>query len=146
MNNRSLIYMTIAVVIGIAVLLFINLYHTFEGVPTEETYLKYNSVRGSAVEHDGKLYTLNFDQQNTLIQALNRSVRIKEVPTEGMIKPNFTKIVIYQFNSSPDINIIPIGYVDHNLVFSAPQMVPNENLMDLSRGKLEKLILQTFDQ
>jgi hypothetical protein len=143
MNNRSLIYMTGIVIVGVAILLGINLFYTFRGTLTEEVYLGYNSIRGSAIEHQGKLYTLNFDQQKALIEAINRSVRIADLPKGGK-KPDFTKIVIYRFNA-PDVMITPIAFVDGNLVYSAPQLIAPDYLMELSRGQLEKLLSQTYD-
>lgn len=144
MDNRSLIYMTIIVVIGILILLFINLSDVFRGKPSEETYIKYNSVRGSAIEYKGKLYTLNFDQQNNLIQAINRSVRIVELPNGELVKPEFSKIIFYHFNA-PDLTITPIAYTNENLIFAAPQLVKSDYLMELSRGELQKLLSQTYD-
>lgn len=143
MNNQSLFYMTGVVVVGVVILLLINLYNTFEGHPTNETYLKYNFIKGSAIEHKGKLYTLNFDQQNALIQAINRSIPTTDIPEEKT-KADFTKIIIYRFQA-PDVVITPITYINDDLVFSAPELMAKGYLKEVSRGELKTLLSKTFD-
>lgn len=144
MNNRSLITMTMVVIAGIAILLGINLFYTFRNAYPQEAYLKYNSIRGSAIEYQGKLYTLNFDQQKALIEAINHSIRTAEPPAGGN-KPNFTKIIIYRFNA-PDVVITPIAFVEGNLVYSAPQLIAApDSLKEQTGGQLEKILSQTYD-
>lgn len=144
MNNRTLIYMTGVVIVCVAILIGINLFYTFQGTFPKDVLLDYNSIRGSAIEHGGKLYTLNFEQQKALIEAINASTRIAELPTGGK-KPSFTKIVVYRFDDAPDVVITPIAFVDGNLVYSAPQLITPDYLMELSRGQLEKILSQTYD-
>lgn len=145
MSNRTLTYMIIGMVVGIAILLMINLLSVIQ-VTTPDKYISPNNVRGSAVEHNQLSYTLNFAQQNTLISLLNRSVPFGITPQPGRPAPDFEKIVIYQFNNAPDIIIIPIAYVDDGLLFSVPAWNPNGYLIDVSHGELKTLLSQIYSQ
>lgn len=143
MNNRTITYLIIAVVVAIGLLLLVNTL-TFFQPGASEKYLSPNTVRGVAVEHNKKLYTLNFEQQNELLALLNRAV-----PT-GKVLPNSPptdaqKIIIYQFNQLPDIVITPIGYIDDELLFTTPTWNSNSLIRDISRGELKKLLSQTYD-
>lgn len=143
MSNRFILYMTVGVILGIAVLLSINLFYTLQGNPIGETYLKYNFVRGAAVEHEGKLYTLNFAQQNAFIQNINKAIQTSDIKSTSDTKPEISKIVVYQFNG-PDIVLTPVNY-DEDILFSAPQLSTTKYLKDISRGQLRTLISQTYN-
>lgn len=145
MNNRIVLFFTIAVLAGMGILLAINMSSILTGQPAHQTYLKYNNVRGMAVGHNQMLYTLNFKQQNDVIDILNRSVRVLGVKPGKRQKPNIEKIVVYQFDNQPDIVITPIAYVDGNLVYSVPQWDQDGYLMELSDGDMQKLLMQTYD-
>lgn len=73
--------------------LALNAYALLTPPLTTSSNLKFspNNIRGVAVEIDGLLYTLNFEQQNALIKRLNEEV---ETPPS----PDIKKIIIYQFN------------------------------------------------
>jgi hypothetical protein len=145
MNNRTLIVLTSLVIAGMIILLAINMTSILTGQPANQTYLKYNDVRGVAVGHHQLLYTLNFNQQNTLITILNHAVRVVGVKPDKRQKPEIDKIVIYQFNGKPDLTINPVAYIDKNLVFSVPQWEKEGFLMELSEGDLQRLLSQTYD-
>ncbi|KIC72792.1 MULTISPECIES: hypothetical protein [Candidatus Protochlamydia] len=145
MTNKTLVYLTFLVLIGMAILFALNMTSLLSGQPDNQTYLKYNQVRGIAVSHNKKLYTLNFKQQNDLIEILNRAVRVVGVKPGKRQRPNIDQIIIYQFKDQPDIVITPIAYVDNNLVFSAPSWNKDTYLMEISDGRLLQLISQTFD-
>ncbi|MBS4163969.1 Uncharacterized protein PRO82_001278 [Candidatus Protochlamydia amoebophila] len=145
MTNKTLVYLTFLVLIGMAILFALNMTSLLSGQPDNQTYLKYNQVKGIAVSHNKKLYTLNFKQQNDLIEILNRAVRVVGVKPGKRQRPNIDQIIIYQFKDQPDIVITPIAYVDNNLVFSVPSWNKDTYLMDISDGRLLQLISQTFD-
>lgn len=129
---------------AILILLGLNMTSILTGQPLNQKYLRYNDVRGMAISNNKMLYTLNFKQQNTVIDILNAAVPIDKI--EGNRTPaNIEQMVIYQFDNAPDIVLIPIGYVKKNLVFAAPKWVPNGYLMELSDGNLQKLLSQTYD-
>jgi hypothetical protein len=162
MNSRSTtLIMTIAVLAGFAVILLMNM-ATFLGIEHSK-YISPNNVRGIAVEHKGLLYTLNFDQQNSLIDIFNRSVPITQTmvekrKAEGEANSEIRRIVIYQFNA-PDIDVHLIGYVNKlnsapskaekdplALVFSSPE--PNSQLLleETAPGELQQLLSHTYDK
>lgn len=101
-----------------------------------------NEVRGTTVEYKGKPYTLNFTQQNQLLAFLNQSRPIDQVPVERE-SPPFSQITIYRFNHTPDILILPIAFVDNELIFQDKET--HQLYKDSSQGKLKTLLLQTYD-
>jgi len=145
MNNRTLVYLTGFVILGMLVLLGLNMTSILTGQPTNQTYLQYNNVRGMAVIHDKIPYTLNFSQQNEIIDIINRSVRVVGVKPGKRQKPDIEKLIVYQFDGKPDLVIEPIAYVDQNLVFSVPEWQTNSYLMELSEGGLHHLLSKTYD-
>ncbi|MBA2367921.1 MAG: hypothetical protein H0V82_02720 [Candidatus Protochlamydia sp.] len=145
MSNRTLLFLTALVILGMITLFALNMQSILSGHPDDQTYLKYNHVRGVAVSYNDMLYTLNFDQQNELISILNRSVRVVGVKPGKRKKPDIEQIIIYQFNDQPDLIIKPVAYVDNNLVFSAPAWNSDGYLMEISDGRLDQLLAQTYD-
>lgn len=144
MDNKSLTYMTTIVVIGALIILGLNVipYLTFS--PSEK-YLSYNDVRGMAIEHNRKLYTLNFKQQNELVGIFNNAQPIdKSAVASNNQKPDFTKIFIYRFNQ-PDIEITPSAYQNGHLIFSASDWNPNGYLIDASKDSVKALTDQAYD-
>lgn len=145
MNQRILYWLTALVIVGMLILLSINLTSILKGEPDNQTYLKFNNVRGMAVGYQKLLYTLNFKQQNAVINILNRAVQIVNFKQEESQKPDIDKIIVYQFAGQPEITIQPIAYVNQNLVFSAPDWEPNQYFMELSSGNLKQLLSETYD-
>lgn len=145
MNNRTLVYSTSLVILGMLILLGLNMTAIMSGKPENEKFLRYNHVRGMAVNHNQVLYTLNFTQQNKVIDILNRSVRVVGVKPGKREKPAIDQIIVYQFDGKPDLIINPVAYVDKNLVFSAPEWEPEGYLMELSEGDLQTLLSKTYD-
>lgn len=144
MSNRTLYYLTALVLISMAALLTFNLSSILRGEPLTPDYIRRNHVRGMAVEHHQLLYTLNFQQQNDVLDMLNRALRITEIKRERE-QPDIEKIIIYQFDDLPDLTITPIAYVNDDLIFSVPEWNPNGYLMDISSGRLRQLLSQTYD-
>lgn len=145
MSNRTLFYLTLLVLAGMAVLLGLNLSSIFKGKPESQPYLQYNGVRGMAIEHKGLLYTLSFQQQNQVIELLNQVDSVQNVGKGSQQKPDFTKLIVYLFDDKEDIVITPIAYVNQDLVFSAPQWSLNHYFMDVSEGQLQTLLSKTYD-
>lgn len=144
MSNRVLFGMTGLVILCILVLLLLNAVPLI-WTPKVETYLKYNDVRGMAVEHKKKLYTLNFEQQNDVIGFLNKSIPVgNSVAKDKSPKLEITKIVVYRFGKT-DLVITPIEYNNHNLIFSSPDWNQDGLMKDVSKGGLEDLLAQTYD-
>ncbi|MEI8365319.1 MAG: hypothetical protein WCF65_02780 [Parachlamydiaceae bacterium] len=145
--------MTIAVLAGFAVILVMNVAALLGVIPSR--YISPNDVRGIAVEHNKMLYTLNFEQQNALVEILNRTVPVgKELVTAQSVTPqkpvDIQRIVIYRFNA-PDIEAIPVAYVsksgpEHtNLVFSIPACNSNGLLEESTSNEIQQLLITTYD-
>ncbi len=147
MNNRLLLNLTLVVVGCMAIILIMNLSRIFVE-PLREKYLRYNDVRGSAIEHKSLLYTFNFEQQNELIKNLNHALPI----TKNSLNPSspasldFSKLIIYRFKA-PDLILTPIAYDEHeNLIFSLPEWNPDDYLQEISQGAMKELISTTYDK
>lgn len=145
MTNRTLIYLTGLVFLGMIILFALNMTSILTGTPENQTYLKYNNVRGIAVSYHHLLYTLNFKQQNKVIDILNRAVHVIGLKPGKRQKPTIDNIVIYQFDDQPNLDIIPVAYIDNNLVFSVPQWDSKNYFMEISNGDLQRLLSQTYD-
>jgi hypothetical protein len=145
MTNKTLWILTGSLVLAMCLLFGLNLAFILSGKPENQSYIRYNEVRGSAVAYNQKLFTLNFQQQNELISMLNHSVKVLESKPGNQEKPLIEKIVIYQFENKPDLIIEPLTYLNGNLVYAAPLWSKNEYFMELSEGALKKLINTTYD-
>ncbi|MBA3238650.1 MAG: hypothetical protein H0T62_09945 [Parachlamydiaceae bacterium] len=94
MNMRFFLYLFLSGSVLAFLIAFIALLPTFKPHP-KENVLSYNDVRGMAVESDGILYTLNFEQQNQVITALNKG---EGFPEMQMGAPTVDKLIIYRFS------------------------------------------------
>lgn len=144
MNNKTLSILATIVGCGVALLLLINTRDFLTREPPKK-YITQDDVRGMAILHKKKLYTLNFDQQKEAIHLLNLATASSQI--QGTISketPDFSKIVIYVFDGDP-IEIIPLAWEDHALVFSAPLWHRDGYLRDTSNGKLYDLLKNTYD-
>lgn len=160
MNRRLTLIMTFAVVGGFAVILLMNVASLIGFIP--EKFISPNDVRGIAVEHNKLLYTLNFSQQNTVVDICNRFIPVskQDVDTRKIASknlPEITKIIIYRFNA-PDIEITPTAYIEKtqsvsmqpnsvhtSLVFSVPLWNSNGYLEEAASDEMEKLLSTTYD-
>lgn len=162
MSSRNTLLMIIAVVIGFAIIILMNIVNMLDF--SKAKYISPSEVRGMAVMHDQKLYTLNFDQQNTLVEIFNRSIPVSKEKLENRMKSlsnnsEVQKIIIYRFNA-PDIEIIPAGLVtkslsidpskdsieNQSLVFSASEWNPKGGLLEeAASDHLWKYLLGTYD-
>jgi len=143
-TSNSILIMTGLVVFAVFVLLFVNLIPFFSTTPPAN-FISLNDVRGSAVMHAQKPFTLNFEQQNQLVDYLNRTVTVKKSDYSQPDKNlGVQSITIYRFKA-PDLEITPIAISDKNVVFSAPEKNPDFYFMDLSAGSLLKLLQSSFD-
>lgn len=146
MKNPALVMMTALVLLGVAVLMMLNYAPkisssqdaTATGLPPLE-------VKGMAVVHQGKPFTLNFDQQKLATDAIAKAVKVKKSDFTQSKDLNFDKIIIYRFNA-PDLDLIPIQYQEKNLVFEVPSLNTDSYFMELSGGSLQNMINHSFDQ
>lgn len=84
------------------------------GKPLAEKYVRYNDVRGAAIEIEGKLYTLNFKQQNALVSKINQAVPFRE----NSHQKSAAKVILYRFNA-PDL-VFEVDAAWKNLFFLEP--------------------------
>lgn len=136
--------MTGMVVAGILILLFLNISPGL--FPQKQAgYISLNDVRGSAVFHNGKAFTLNFEEQTNLVDYLNRAVLVKKKDYSNPSKNfPFEKITLYLFKNA-DVEIFPIDSSNQNLVLNIPAWNQEFYFMDLSGGYLQKLLNSSFD-
>jgi hypothetical protein len=145
MKNKTLLFLTSLVLLAIASLFLLNLHFAIQGSPIGETYLKYNDVRGMAVDVNEKLYTLNFEQQKEAIGIINRSVRLQHGWHDKRENLPIRAIMVYQFDQQPDVQMIPVGFQGNRLVFYVPQWDKNNDFMELTGGEFLRLLNQTYD-
>lgn len=159
-TSRATLYMTLVVVIGFAIIILLNVVNLFGF--SQAKYIAPSEVRGIAIEHGQLLYTLNFEQQNALVDIFNRAIpitkeelqpRMKDLPKSFGVK----KIVIYRFKA-PDIEITPVGYVSKvfskdgsqpveqmNVVFSSPTWNPKGLMEEATQDQMQELLSKTYD-
>lgn len=142
--QRSTFFLLVALfAIGLAFML--NLVSIF-WLEKPETFLHYNDVRGMAVVHANLPYTLNFEQQNQVIDLINRALPVGPhfLSNKGS-PPDFEKLIIYRFKTS-DLELHPVAYVDDHLVFSVPEWDTGRYLQEVSQGSMHHLLSQTYDE
>lgn len=143
MAQRTKIFLILALAaMGAAFLLhLLNFYSPLESEP----FFVRAQISGVAIEYKGQLYTLNFEQQNQFLSAINRSLpTTREFLTHSTQKPIFSKLVIYRFQGVP-VEILPVAFFEENLVFSIPALKPQDLRVETSEGELHKMLLKTFD-
>lgn len=146
MSNRTIYFLTFFVLVGITVLLVMNTTNVFN-MKFTNSYISRKDVRGSALFHQGKEYTLNFAQQNALIDFINQSEKQENMPAKPITQSqnDIEKVVIYLFNQE-EVEILPLGYANNNLIFTAKKWNPNGYFIDTSNGQLKELLLGAFDK
>ncbi|MCB1119803.1 MAG: hypothetical protein KDK65_07585, partial [Chlamydiia bacterium] len=143
MMKRPFYFVIALVLVGMLSLILSHLLPTTSET-MRELFLQPGKVRGMAIESNGKLFSLNFAQQEVAIQALNRSVPVQDGEEQKLFTFPYSELIIYQFNQ-PDIRIKPVAYIepnlprpplherhDRNIVYSCPQWNPQGFLIELS--------------
>lgn len=143
MIKRQLLYLVTTTLVILSLLILITaLFHL--RTPPSQKLLSYNDVNGIVIEKNSLLYTLNFQQQNELIDFLNHAALndppiLSESPDQSVVKPSYTKIAVYRFDG-PDIEISPIAYIDGQLLFTSTSWYNGKQLMDSSKGALKQIL------
>ena len=145
-SNRVIIYLTVLVLLGMGVLFFLNINNILTGRHSPETYISLNDVSGVGVKHKGLIYTLNFNQQNDLLNMLNQSIQMKTIEGGTRKSPSIEQIIIYRFEGKPPLILTPITYLDNNLVYSNQEWNPKGYLKEVSLGRFDKLLAETYDE
>lgn len=136
--------MIIGVIFAVILLITLNIVSMFWN-PNPDVYITRNDVRGMDIQYKNTLYTLNFAQQNEVIDILNQGVLVAPEVSKNEKKPDFEKLILYRFDKS-DIEIVPFNIDnDNNYTFSVSDFSKTKNLKDTSRGTLQELLLETYD-
>ncbi len=143
MSQRTLFYLIVLVLAGMATILFINVNSLFSAAH-QERYVAYNDVKGMDIQRGQLLYTLNFDQQNQIITEINRSIPVGAPGAKPDQALNFSKLIIYRFKGS-NLVLIPIRYENDELIYRIPQLKAEGFFKDISQGGLKRLIAETYD-
>lgn len=106
MSLISFLYLFITGALLAILLYLIALTPQLEKTPPQSV-LAYNDVKGMALEGEGKLYTLNFEQQNRIVAALNQRKKIPEIKTCGITGE---KLIIYRFNAPELLIFLPLSH------------------------------------
>lgn len=141
MGQKAIYYAIAIIIVGILFLFGMNVPIFFQNKNTQKTQELFSleNIKGMAIEHKSKLYTLNFNQQTQMVRLLNNnqlSTYAKKTPE----KLDFEKIVVYRFNQ-PDLEIVPLAFEQSQLLFAVDGKVFEE----LSNGKLKQLLTETYD-
>ena len=127
MPRRTALLLTIGFLcVGIALLI-----RAFPPVTPEKVFITSGQVRGMAVSKDSTLYTLNFEQQEMMIDFLNQLEPVESA--SGETSP-FEKIIIYRFDR-PNIEVKTVAIVNMELVLSLPDLKK-----ETSDGKMLNLL------
>lgn len=160
MKSRMTFYMILTVIAGFGIIILMNGITMLGIAPAK--YISPSEVRGMAVQHDKLLYTLNFEQQNALVEIFNRAIPVTQADidarkTEAPKVVDVPKIIIYRFNA-PNIVIEPVAFVAkkyfvdgfssqrYNLVFSVPEWNPKGLLEEAAQDQMAALLAKTYDQ
>lgn len=131
-------------VVGVIALLFINI--APKGNQTKTPQLSsVGDLRGSAIYHKNIPFTLNFEQQEVLVENLNRAAKVKksDFPNQTAEFP-FERIILYRFEGG-DLEIIPIALKERNIAFNIPKISEDSYFLELSGGQLSNVLNGAFD-
>jgi hypothetical protein len=130
---------------GISFIFLINFLDlTNREVLGRQSFLAPQEVRGMDLFHKGKPYTLNFEQQNSVIEMLNRALPIVRIEPSELSPTTLEKLTIYRFNEDT-ISLIPLGLIDDNIIFKSTGDFTGNFLRDISLGRLKTLLDSSYD-
>lgn len=141
--QRTSLFLTIGLIaIGVAFLL--NMFPIFQNGGVGPVHLSNGEVRGMALYYKGKPYTLNFNQQEAMVNYINRSIPVGTPDLKRAVsEPTFEKLVIYRFDGKADVTLKPIAYLkDWNLLYTLHELYPDGYLQDISLGDMHRLLDQ----
>ncbi len=143
MNARFATYATAIIVVMVGVLLLRGAIN-FIPEGDKNLYVDPYSVNGIEVVYKGLPYTLNFEQQQDMVDAINRLLPMGKLRGEVLAPAGFEKIVLYLFDKKP-IEMLPIDFHDNELAFKVKEWNPDGYLMDVSAGSMWRLVESSHD-
>lgn len=117
-------------------------YLSFIQVKPEGWFVNSEEVKGSAIQHKSSIYTLNFEQQNALIELLNRG-KIVRANRSQQVNPEITAILIYLFNQDSPLALTPMTN-DYSL-FAISDWGGERFLAAYEPKSLQLLLSSTYD-
>lgn len=144
MASRTLFALISLVLISMGLIFALNI-APFVSSPGVKGYIQLNDIRGMSISYAGKEYTLNFEQQNEVALLLNLSLPFEAANSAELEPVPFEKILIYVFKG-PSIEIMPLGFKNNALIYSATAWNPNGPLKDASDGRLKEILSHTYDR
>lgn len=143
MNARNAIYATVIIIVLVGLLL---LRSSVQIIPENRmnTLLQPNDIRGMEVVYKGLPYTLNFDQQQEMLELINRCIPVTKISASPSLLPSFKKIVIYFFGK-PTIELNQADFTENEFYFQAPGLSADGFLMDVSGGRMFQLVESAHD-
>ncbi len=143
MNTRFAIYATAIIVVMVGLLL-LRAFVTVAPQQIDSGYLDPYKIRGTELVFKGKPYTLNFEQQQEAVELINRCIPIGKLRGSPIPPPGMDKIVVYLFDKKP-VELTPINVSQDEFTFKAPALNSEGYLLDVSAGRLWRLLETAHD-
>ncbi|MDP1836240.1 MAG: hypothetical protein Q8K75_10000 [Chlamydiales bacterium] len=143
MNARNAIYAALVIIVLVGILL---LRSSVQIVPENRvtTLLQPNDIRGMEIVYKNLPYTLNFDQQQEMLELINRCIPVGKISASPGGLPYFKKIVVYLFGR-PSIELNQVDFAENEFYFQAPGLNADGFLMDVSGGRMFQLVESAHD-
>lgn len=135
MRERSFYYAAAALFSLLGVLVLINFYIAQSQNEQVYKFLSPYELRGMSVEQENISYTLNFKQQNQVLEILNNGTYMEKALVFQDNK-SFDGVTLYLFDGKPNIHLKTIGEMDDNVIFQKD----SGYLFEHSDGKLEEIL------
>lgn len=147
--NQWLSTLLIVAILGLAAILVINTFSieiTLPSIEGKEKKMLLNpkEVEGSSVTENQKTYTLNFEQQNTLIKWINQSESFSG-NMDSFQPTSIEKITFHIFNQ-PDIDLYPSGLIENQFLFFSPSWKDKGQMVEPSKGVLKQILTEAVSQ
>lgn len=145
MSNKTLSILLILSIGLIGILFLFNL-SAGSGAKGPDKFVSPNGVQGVVIEHNGKEYTLNFQQQNAFINSINRAVSIPKTEEKNIRKVPFPygTVTIFRFEKPP-VKINPVGFINQQIILDIPEFNAQGLIRETGPGEIHPQLLQTYD-
>lgn len=147
--NQWFSTLLIIAILGLAAIFVINTFSIDITIPTTQKKEKNillipKEIQGSSITDNQKTYTLNFEQQNTLINWINQSEPFSG-NLDSLELTSIEKITLHLFNK-PDIDLYPSGLIENQFLFFSPTWKDKGQMIEPSKGKLKQLLTEAAAQ
>lgn len=144
MDNRTLITLSIIVVVCMVILLGLNMGNLIRPIQPAR-YIEQGQVKGIDIERKDKTYTLNEKQKTRTIDYLNQSLPVSKDIRISNKDAGFSKLTIHR-NEGKELILIPVGLKDEDIIFLAPEWNPDGYIEDISVGSFYEMLTETYDK